>query len=172
MLNLLHQSDCDLPPRIHGQLFSFIEHYFGITLELDQKAFKEWHGQSGPIPLSSSAGSLKKDIFVSSVINPLVREYSLEGFEVIESYSKLPLYIENKHQLAGAALEKKKEIYRMIETLPLALYLELLYDEANYLYHESDFTGCIKKCKEYEASCPTTSINLFPLYLLMMKAYS
>ena len=34
-MEMLQQSDCVFPEKINAQLFSFIEHYFGITLELD-----------------------------------------------------------------------------------------------------------------------------------------
>jgi hypothetical protein len=105
-------------------------------------------------------------------VAPIVREYSLEGMEMVESYAKLGQYIEGKHPLARPALEKKREVYRLSENLPLNKCLELLYDEANHLYHECDFTGCIKKCKEYEDNCPSKATSLFGLYLLMMKAYS
>ena len=35
MLDLLQQSDCQMPPKVNAQLFSFIEHYLGIVLEID-----------------------------------------------------------------------------------------------------------------------------------------
>jgi hypothetical protein len=71
--------------------------------------------------------------------------------EIIESYSKLSLYLENKHHLTEAALGKKKEIFHLCsENLSMSQCLELLYDEASFFYFESDFIGCIKKCKEYE----------------------
>lgn len=52
-----------------------------------------------------------KDLFVSSQIKPIVREYSLEGFEIVETFSKLQQYIESRNPLAKEALMKKKEVF-------------------------------------------------------------
>jgi hypothetical protein len=37
---LLEQSACPPLPKLNGQLFSFIEHYFGTILEVDEKALR------------------------------------------------------------------------------------------------------------------------------------
>lgn len=37
---LLEQSNCPIPTTLTGQLFSLIEHYFGVILEIDDKIFR------------------------------------------------------------------------------------------------------------------------------------
>ena len=91
----------------------------------------------------------------------------------MESFSKLPVYLESRHPLTEAALARKKEVFHLRgENLSALQKLELLYDEACFFYFEADFIGCIKKCREYEQSCPHQYTKLFAVYLLMMKAYS
>ena len=63
---LLEQASCAPPNNLRGQLFSFIEHYFGVVLEVDAKAFEE---------SCLGRGRKKKDLFFSSTVSPLIREY-------------------------------------------------------------------------------------------------
>lgn len=91
---LLEQSGCPPLPSLTGHLFSFIEHYFGVLLEIDAKVYEQYQ-----------AGERKgKDLFVASTLRPLLREYPTEGLEVIESFSKLRFYLESGHELGLSAL--------------------------------------------------------------------
>lgn len=110
-MTLLEQSDCHLPESVKPHIFSYFHYYFGVILDVNDKVFKLGSGF-----LESRS---KRDIFLSSSVIPLIREYELEGMELIESFGKLSQYIEEKHPLASAALEKKKEVYRLSEHLPL-----------------------------------------------------
>lgn len=65
--SLLEQSNCIAPSSLRGQIFSFIEYYFGVVLEIDHKAFEE--------TFSNSRNRKRKDLFFSSTVSPLIREY-------------------------------------------------------------------------------------------------
>jgi hypothetical protein len=66
--HLLEQSCCPPLTTIKGQLFSFIEHYFGVLLEIDEKIWKDSY-----LYEKYSSESRKKDLFVSSTVRPLLR---------------------------------------------------------------------------------------------------
>ena len=40
MMTLLRQSDCQLPQPLRPHIFSFLQHYFGVILEINDKVFK------------------------------------------------------------------------------------------------------------------------------------
>lgn len=63
--SLLEQASCPAPTAVRGQIFSFIEHYFGVVLEVDSKALEDSFGRGGK----------RRDLFFSSTVSPLIREY-------------------------------------------------------------------------------------------------
>ena len=136
-------------------------------MEIDQKVYEHDYSRD------YAASRPRKGLVLSCTVVPLVKEYPTRNLEIVESFAKLSQYLETHHPLAQPALERKKEIYHLSgSSLPLGQCLELLLDGATFHYHEGDFIGCIKKCREYEQLCPHHYTRLLPLYLLMLKAYS
>ncbi len=85
---LLEQSNCPTLTSIRGQLFSFIEYYFGVILEIDDKHFKAYQQDS-----NSSESKKNKNLFFSTATLPIIREYAFNSLEIIESYAKLGHYL-------------------------------------------------------------------------------